>query len=419
MTGTRQELEAHSDFERLDGVRRAGDPSSLSTESIDLVPAGSRPCEAPQVLSDVAIQRLRVEEFAVMGRFAYLDYGTFGPLPGCHVRAATEALEQLRDGLGEQEGLRALDATRDQAAMLLGCDSARVALLKSTSEGLGLVAEGLDWREGDEVVVYEREFVGCLAPFLRLRSRGVVVRTVPDRGRSRFELDDVAGAITPRTRAVCVSVVNRSHGMRAPVEALGALCRERGIWLALDAAQAMGVIDLDVERLGADIVAAHGYKFLCSGFGLAVTYCSERATAELRVPQVGWKNAELEGASGDASRFESTMCSIPLLAGMRESLRLLNGVDGAERERRAVAAVDSIAAGLVERGYRLVSSRLPAERSALLAARHPMRAGDEIVSRLRAGGVVCATVDGALRVSTHFTTTQSDVDRFLDVLPSV
>jgi selenocysteine lyase/cysteine desulfurase len=369
------------------------------------------------VLSDDAIQRLRVEEFAVTGRFAYLDYATFGPLPSCHVRAAFEALEQLRDGLGEQEGVRALDATRDQAAMLLGCDSTRIALLKSTSEGLGLVAEGLDWREADEVVVYEREFVGCLAPFLRLRSQGVVVRTVTDRGRSRFELDDVVEAVTPRTRAVCVSVVNRSHGMRAPVEALGALCRERGIWLALDAAQAMGVTDLDVERIGADIVAAHGYKFLCSGFGLAVTYCSERATAELRVPQVGWSNAELEGPSSDASRFESTMCSIPLLAGMRESLRLLNGVEGTERERRAVAAIDMIAAGLVERGYQLVSSRLPEERSALLVARHPTVTGDEIVSRLRAGGVICTPVDGAFRISAHFTTTRADVDRFFDVLP--
>jgi selenocysteine lyase/cysteine desulfurase len=371
------------------------------------------------VLTDEAIQRLRAEEFAVTGRFAYLDYATFGPLPSCHVRAATEALERLQDGLDELTGTRAIDATRDQAAMLLGCDSRRVALLKSTSEGLGLVAEGLDWREGDEVVVYEREFVGCLAPFLRLRSRGVVVRTVLDRGRSRFDLDDVVEAITPRTRAVCVSVVNRSHGMRSPVEALGAVCRERRIWLVLDAVQAMGVIDLDVERIGADIVAAHGYKFLCSGFGLAATFCSERATAELRVPQVGWKNAELEGPSGDASRFESTMCSIPVLAGMRESLRLLNGVDGADRERRAVAAIDMIAAGLVERGYQLVSSRLPEERSALLAARHPTLAADEIVSMLRAGGVICATVDGALRVSAHFTTTRADVDRFFDVLPHV
>ena len=122
-----------------------------------------------------------------------------------------------------------------------------------------------------------------------------------------------------RTRAVCLSVVDRATGVRAPVEAIAAACRARGIWLALDAAQAMGVLALDAPAIGADIVSAHGYKFLLSGFGLAPTYCSERAIAELRVPQAGWKNArvgrEADGLSlafeAAAARYEPTMSSLP------------------------------------------------------------------------------------------------------------
>src|SRR5262249_56013547 len=87
-----------------------------------------------------------------------------------------------------------------------------------------------------------------------------------------------------------------------------------------------------------------GYKFLLSGFGLAPTYCSNRALEELQVPRPGWKNAGVGRDS--AARFEPTMSSIPVLAGMLESLQLLNSFDAKERESRALAAAQSLADGL-------------------------------------------------------------------------
>jgi selenocysteine lyase/cysteine desulfurase len=212
--------------------------------------------------------------------------------------------------------------------------------------------------------------------------------------------------------------------MRAQIEAIGELCRGRGLWYALDAAQAMGVLRLDPAAVGADVVAAHGYKFLLSGFGLALTYCSERVLAEVRVPQVGWKNArvsdELTVELGEtAARFESTMSSIPLLAGMVESLRLLRGVDEVERERHAVGLIRSAADRLRDRGYAVVSSTLPEEMSSVLSLRHPSLAADEVARRLRSAGVACAAVDGCLRISAHFFNTTDDVDALLAALPAV
>ena len=139
---------------------------------------------------------------------------------------------------------------------------------------MGLVASGLAWRPGDEVIVPDHEFEGCVAPFVNLRD--VTLRLAGQR-----QIPDLVGE---RTRAVALSVVDRVTGALAPIEAIAAACREHDVWLALDAAQAMGVLDLDAPSLGADVVSAHGYKFLLSGFGLAPTYCSDRALAELRVP---------------------------------------------------------------------------------------------------------------------------------------
>jgi selenocysteine lyase/cysteine desulfurase len=376
------------------------------------------------VLGDDEIRDLRARELPVMARHAYLDHATVGPLPLRHARAVSEVAERTAtEGRQEGEVSRLLDEVRSEAARLLYTEPDRITLQRSTSEGLSVLARGLEWRDGDEVLVYERDFVGCLAPFLALQREGVQARWIPDRGH-RFDLDDVAALLGPRTRAVCVSLVNRSHGMRAPVAELGALCRERGVWLALDAAQAMGVLDLDAAGIGADILSAHGYKFLCAGFGLAVTYCSERATAELRPPLVGWKNAALDeslalslGPAGEASRFEPSLSSLAGLAGMRASLELLGELDAGERERRAVGLAAEAGDGLAARGYDVVDQRAE-ERSSLVAARHQRLDADNVERALRSAGVVCATVDGLLRVSTHVFNTSEDVERLLEALPS-
>ena len=339
-------------------------------------------------LTDAAIESLREEQFPLTRERSYLDYATFGPPPASNVRAAAETLERTaREGSAGLNGTALLESVREEAATLLHCTARNVCLLTSTSEGMGLVAAGLDWRAADEVIVLEREFEGCVAPFRHLDLR--VAETAA-------AIPDLVGR---RTRAVALSLVDRLTGARAPVEEIAAVCREHGAWLALDAAQAMGALDLDATAIGADIVSAHGYKFLLSGFGLAPTYCSDRALAELRVPRPGWKNAH--GEQDSAARFEPTMSPLPVLAGMRESLRVLNSFDGAERQRRAIAAAAAIAEGL----------GLSEPQSSLVSIPHPEP--DRLAEDLRGAGVIVGAVDGRLRFSTHFFTTEADLDALL------
>jgi selenocysteine lyase/cysteine desulfurase len=347
--------------------------------------------------TDDAIEALRQREFPITRRAAYLDFATFGPLPASYVRAARDALvREANEGSSGLNGTELLESVREEAAALLHSPADNVCLLTSTSEGMGLLASGLDWQPGDEVIVPASEFEGCVAPFRELPEMTL---------RLAGEATEIPELVGERTRAVALSVVDRVTGARAPIQAIATASREHGAWLALDAAQALGVLDLDASACGADVVSAHGYKFMLSGFGLAPTYCSDRALRELRVPRPGWKNA---GVGRDrAGRFEPTMSPIPVLAGMRESLRLLNAFSGAERESRAVAAATVIADGLRGRGLdvpEVTSTIVSAARSA------------QLVERLRERGVVAASVDGRLRLSTHFFTTREDVDRLLDAV---
>ncbi|HEX3453349.1 MAG TPA: aminotransferase class V-fold PLP-dependent enzyme [Gaiellaceae bacterium] len=341
--------------------------------------------------TDDAIESLRRDEFPLVRERVYLDFATFGPPPLRAVRAAAEQLDRdAHEGSLGLNGTALVEAVRGEAATLLHCETRSVCLPTSTSEGMNLVAAGLDWRAGDEVLVHEREFEGCAAPFLHLPDATVVRAAHPD------EIPELVGE---RTRAVALSLVDRVTGARAPVEEIAAACREHGAWLALDAAQAMGVLDLDPEALGADVVSAHGYKFLLSGFGLAPTYCSDRVLAELRVPRRGWKNAD--ACHESAARFEPTMFPLPVLAGMHESLRLLNSFDPAERERRAIAAARAIA-------QRLDVSE---PQSSLISL--PRENAESLVARLGKAGVVAAAVGDRVRLSTHFFTTDDDVEALL------
>jgi selenocysteine lyase/cysteine desulfurase len=344
--------------------------------------------------TDDAIESLRRDEFPLARERVYLDFATFGPPPLRAVRAAAERLERdAREGSLGLNGSGLVEAVRSEAATLLHCEPRSVCLLTSTSEGLNLVAAGLDWQAGDEVLVYEREFEGCVAPFLHVRGATVVRAAHPA---------EIPELVDERTRAVALSLVDRVTGAMAPVAEIAAACREHGAWLALDAAQAMGVLDFDPRELRADVVSAHGYKFLLSGFGLAPTYCSDRALAELQVPRRGWKNADVGHDS--AARFEPTMFPLPVLAGMHESLLLLNSFDPAERERRALAAARAIAEGLADRGF-FVDDHVTSTLVSVPGA----KAGSPSFP-----DVVAATVEGRLRLSTHFFTTQEDVGRLLE-----
>jgi selenocysteine lyase/cysteine desulfurase len=363
---------------------------------------------------DLLDEAARSVHFPVTRAWTYLDHATFGPFPAAGVAAMAEVGRALsEDVLGRTISTAPLlQSVRERAARLLSCSSEHMALLRSTGEGVGLVAAGLDWRAGDEVIGYERDFPGALAPWRHLADRGVVLRLVPARADHTFSCDDVRRLLSPRTRVVCLSLVQFGSGFRAPIHEIAELCHQRGLWLVVDAAQAVGSVQVDVAALGADIVAAHAYKFLLAGFGLAVCYCSSRAINELRVPQVGWRSAP------GAARFEPTIPSLTNLAALDAALGLLLECGMAAVEARIAALTEMIADGLSARGWRVISPRGAGQTSALVSAVHPSLDLEGVRHTLFEHHAVCTVREGFLRISPHVYNTPADVDRLLASLPS-
>jgi cysteine desulfurase / selenocysteine lyase len=365
------------------------------------------------------------DEFPITRSWIYLDSATYGPHPRRYVDTLAETAAQLStDPLGTTGS--GIEQARMTAARLIHASPERVSFLHSTSEGATLITEGLDWRPGDEVILYEQEFPGSVAPWLSLADRGVRVRVIPDRGRHRFDLADVEALLSPRTRAICVSLVNNLNGFRAPVAAIRDLCAGRDIWIACDAVQAMGALDLDVQTLGADVVAAHGYKFLLSGFGNSVVYFSDRALHDLRVRTVGSRNSGGETRElldhgltppADGKRFEISMPNLPSLIAMAASLDLLTEIGTEVIEDHVLKLSARLLAGARERGYGIASSELSGERSAVVSVA-PMGITPETVQEhLRARRVLCAVRDGRVRFACHLFNTEEEIDEAVAALP--
>jgi cysteine desulfurase/selenocysteine lyase len=286
-----------------------------------------------------------------------------------------------------------------------------VALLRSTGEGINLVTGGLDWHAGDEVILYELDFPSLVAPWIALGERGVNVAVVADRGRHRFEVEDFERLLSPRTRAISVSLVNNITGFRAPVEALAELWRARGLWFTVDAVQAIGSVVVDVPSLQADVVSAHGYKFQVSGFGYALVYVSDRAIDTLAVPHIGIHN--LEPGDGrtlfesglelypNARRFEPSVPNLPAILAMGASLQLLLEAGPAQIDAHNRGLCKALVEGLLQKGYAVVTSQRPGESAGIVCAAKPGVDQESIREHLANRSIVCAVRGGRIRFSPH------------------
>jgi cysteine desulfurase / selenocysteine lyase len=372
------------------------------------------------------LERLRSEEFPITEAWCYLDHASRGPLPTSHVRDVTEYLAQtMRSGESlVYQTADKMNEIRSLAATLLNARALDIALLTSTGHGVGLVAQGLDWNEGDEVITYAREFPGVVLPWLQLEEKGIAVRFLPDRG-GRWEVSDLAALLSERTRTVALSLVNWETGFRGPVEEVAELCRPRGVWLVVDAAQALGSIEVDSKALGADVITAQAYKHLLGGFGISVCFCSPRARAELSAAGAGWAGRDRDdiGAndyriplSADARRFETSHPSAASVRGFLASLRLLLANSPSQYQAHIMTLADELIEGLEQRAWTIVSPRTPRERSSIISATKEGIDLSALRETLNTKRIACSVRDDRLRLSPHLYNTSEDLEYLFQVI---
>ena len=317
-----------------------------------------------------------------------------------------------------------IERVRGRAAKLVGGGADEIAFVKNTTEGLGMVAAGLDWQPGDQVVTCDLEYPSNVYPWWSLRDRGV--ETVMLKGRNgRLPLESVAEAVArPRARLLALSSVEFGSGYRQDVEALGQLCREHGVLFCLDAIQSLGCLPMDAPAWGVDFLAADGHKWLLSMEGCGIFYASRRVLDRVTPRIVGWRSVtdnddfdryhmDLQAGAG---RFEEGTPNTAGIFALGAALDLLFEIGIEAIGRRVLHLADRLGAGLDDKGANVLSPRGPGEASGIVAFQYGEEPPERTAARLRAAGVFVIVRRGAVRASPHFYNDEADLQRLLDAL---
>lgn len=366
--------------------------------------------------------------FPVTERYTWLNHAAHSPLSTRVAGVMTAYAAEHRDTglLDFHAWIDKIDGARRDAATLLNASPADVAFVKNTSTGLLLVANGLDWRAGDNVVTAEREFPSNVHPWLNLKARGVETRFAPCRD-GRVLIDDIAALMDDRTRVLAVSYVGFSTGYRHDLAALADLAHARGAYLVVDGVQGLGAMPLDVAATGVDFLSAAGHKWLMASYGAGVFYVKPGLLDVLSTQWTSWLSHD--GAEtdmdrydqplwNDARRFEEGVFNLVGILGLGASIATLLEYGVPNIQRHVFALNDALMEELQTCGYQVVSPHASeAERSGIVIFRHPTIAPVDIEARLKAANVIVSVRGGGLRVAPHFYSSWDDMQRLLDALP--
>jgi selenocysteine lyase/cysteine desulfurase len=366
-------------------------------------------------------------------RAAYFDHAAMAPLP----RPTAEAFEKwLREAVeigGPVWGqwVRGVERMRAAAARMIGADADEIALVGNTTAGISLVADGLDWKVGDNVVTLADEFPSNVYPWMNLAARGVETRRVATDVSGRLDLDRLAQAIDGRTRIVTVSWIGYATGYRHDIAKIVEIAHERGALLFLDAIQGLGAFPIDVGAFGVDFMAAGGHKWMLGPEGAGIVYIRREYLERLRPQGSGWHSVvpgqefthiELN-LRKTAARYEGGSQNNAGFLALGASLELLSQL-GAESVAASILDITELACErLAKFGAKIVTDRRPdhrngEQRSGIIAFEIPGQDPMALKKHAMTQNVVFACRAGRLRISPHAYNNEEDLDRLVDALAS-
>jgi len=373
----------------------------------------------------IDIDRIRAE-FPVTRKWIYMNHAGVSPISQPVYRAMNGLLRNVAsNGMADSDTWdEVYSRTRRLAARLIGARSSEMAFVKNTTEGILFVANGLRWRRGDNVVIADREFPANVYPWLNLAAQGVETRRVAEVD-GRIPQDALFEAVDARTRVLSISSVAFASGFRHDLAAIGAFCKARGVLFFVDAIQSLGALRMNAVEAGVDFLSADAHKWLLGPEGAGIFYCSRRAMKHLRIVSLGWTSVMNPRdylsydptPLPDARRFESGTLNTVGIYGLKACFELIHRTGMDDIEARVLMLTDQLASGLKEKGYEVISSRRPAEKSGIVTFRHARIAPEDLYQKLCAAGVLGAVRGGGLRLSPHLYNTEEEVDRVLDILP--
>lgn len=396
-------------------------------------------------------EKLRKEEWPVLETMTFLDAAcvSFAPQRAVNAVKAFADMTARQDEANSSAHHIAMDSLRHKAYVeaqkLLNADPEEIALIESTSHGLNIAAQGIPLEEGDNIITTNLEFIQVALPWCVMRKEKKFEIRVCKTEDNRFTAKDFAALADDRTKLIVMSTLEWCNGWQTDLKELGDFCKEREIFLVVDAVQQLGVTKIDTKACHIDILAAGGHKWLNSPYGTGVLYVNKETLPKLKQSYAGYLNTTVpEGGWGaywenpaapsvndwtfdeTARKFEIGGTSNYTGAiTLGESLGLVNeiGIENIEARVREIATycMDRIE----EIGGTVITHRDPGHFGGIVIARlyDDLDVDRAILKKLHAKKIFIAQrftdYIGGFRISCQYFNNKQDIDTMIEGMKEI
>ncbi len=357
----------------------------------------------------------------------YFNHASIAPLP-LNVSKIIERYvkERSEESINNyKQFLLTETRAKKKLAQLLNATSSHITWSTNVGTAMSMLVQGLDWHEGDEIILNDIEFPSNVYPFLNLQNKGVEVKFLKTE-KGRIKIEDFEKAITSKTKLVSVSLVQFLSGFQVNLKKLSELCRKRGVLLAVDAIQAAGNVKIDLQETPVDYLSGGTQKWLLGLQGLAYIYIGENLLSKLHPTILGWQSVENPwdllnydlNFPKDARKFQSGTTNALGIFALNKSLEIflnfgLENVYSRVKENTNYIFKKLLGIGIEPLLYGLSEENL----SAIVT--FEIEDAERIKAELAKQKIIVEIREGKIRVSPHFYNTKEEIDRFIEKLTGI
>ena len=369
-------------------------------------------------------------DFASFDGKIWLNAGGEGPLPNVAVKALDETVEWKKKPylLGNQKFASVPKQLKESIARLINVASDDVILGNSASYGLHLLANGISWKDGDEILLMQNDFPSNILPWLNLQKKKVKVVQIKAKDRI-LTPDELLANVSKRTRLFCISHVHTFSGRMLEVEKSAEICRENKIISVVNLSHSVGTMPVDVLKLGADAVVCVGYKWLCGPYGTGFCWMKKELRESLDINMNYWITAlsaeELKKEDAlelkelhDTRKYDvfgtaNFFNFVPLKAAIEYFMKI--GMRKVYEYNQGL--IDHFLSSLDFKNYQLISEREKPRRSNLIVISHKDPSKNESIYRKLLENDIYPTLwKGNIRICPHLYNSRMDIDKLCAIL---
>lgn len=348
----------------------------------------------------------------------YFNHASSGPFSSLVTERLTKLLkEKSEKNIDDYSSfLKVVDETKELLAQIINCDIERIAFVDNTSNGLNIIAQSVDWNQGDRILLNDLEFPANVYPFLNLKKRGVEVDFVKS-VNGIVNAEQIIESVKPKTRMISVSFVQFLSGYKVDLDKIGNYCRANNIIFCVDGIQGIGAVNIDVQKSKIDFLSCGTQKWLLGMQGLAFIYINENLQRKINPISVGWLSVNNAWNLLDykldlkttANVFQSgTLNSFGIYA-FNTSLKLIDNIGFNNIEKQVLSNTIYFLEKLKNIGLKPILGDCNEVNLAGIITYKPENA-EKIFNELTRKKIICSLREGLIRFSPHFYNTKQEID---------